>query len=208
MNVKKTANIRKVFCNLLSLIITILLSVSVFFPVFADGRASVELSYSGRYPRTMRIEGNKLTIEQIPSTEKFSYIWLQLIDKNGQKAYSHIYKNDSGSLSFYLSNISNGKYSVNLFTAAERYTMYKSILYGQDVEHIWQDTSGSFESYPYYGHNTSVFSSKRGDEKALEYYRQPSYNIQSDNQEIIDLAANITRGIDNDYDKAVQQYLL
>lgn len=49
----------------------------------------------------------------------------------------------------------------------------------------------------------AVVNNKRTDEKALSYYRQPSERIQSDNQEIIDIANSITSGIDNDYDKAV-----
>ena len=114
-----------------------------------------------------------------------------------------IVKNNTGTISFYLDNISEGKYSVNLYVAAERYTKYKSLIYGKDIEVLFRNGNLSFVTYPYYSYNMAVVNNKRTDEKALSYYSQPSGRIQSDNQEIIDIANSITSGIYNDYDKAV-----
>ena len=77
------------------------------------------------------------------------------------------------------------------------------MIYGKDIEVLFKNGNLSFVTYPYYSHNMAVVNNKRTDEKALSYYRQPSERIQSDNQEIIDIANSITSGIDNDYDKAV-----
>ena len=90
-----------------------------------------------------------------------------------------------------------------LYAAAERYTKYKTLIYGKDIEVLFKNGNLSFVTYPYYSHNMAVVNNKRTDEKALSYYRQPSGRIQSYNKEIIDIANSITSGIDNDYDKAV-----
>jgi len=172
-------------------------------PSETDMRYSVYMNYSERYPRNLRIAGNKIRLERIPLTSKFNYIWLMLKDENREPVYSQTYKNTSGDINFTIDDVSDGRYSAEVFSAPEEYTSYKSIFHGKDVEIILQNGKLSLVSYPYFEHNTNVLNNKRTDETALSYYRQPSYDIQSDNQEIINLAADITSGIENNYDKAV-----
>lgn len=166
-------------------------------------RYSVEMNYSERYPKKLYIVGNTIRIEKVPLISKFNYIWLRLNDKNGENVYSQISRNTFGDMNFTINDISDGIYSVEVFSAPEKYTSYKSVLHRKNVEIIVQDGKLSLASYPYFEHNTNVLNNKRTDEMALSYYKQPSYNIQSDDQEIVDLAANITTGIENDYDKTV-----
>ena len=163
----------------------------------------VEMNSSERYPKSICIKGKMLTVEKIPVIPMYNYIWLILKDSNGKEVYSSISSNITGDISFYLDKISEGKYSVNLYTSSDRYDTYESLLHGNDIEILFKDGKLSLVPYPYFDHNMAVVNNKRTDEKALTYYRQPSYNIQSDNQEIIDLANSITSGINNDYDKAV-----
>ena len=163
----------------------------------------IEMNSSERYPKSIYISGKLLGIDKIPVIAVYKYIWLILKDSNGKEVYNNIVSNSTGSISFYLDKIAEGKYSVNLYTSSERYGSYKSLIYGNDIEILYKDGKLSFVPYPYYDHNMAVVNNKRTDEKALAYYRQPSRDIQSDNQEIIDLANSITAGIANDYDKAV-----
>ena len=163
----------------------------------------IEMNSSERYPKSIYISGKLLGIDKIPVISIYKYIWLILKDSNGKEVYNNIVSNSTGSISLYLDKIAEGKYSVNLYTSSERYGSYKSLIYGNDIEILYKDGKLSFVPYPYYDHNMAVVNNKRTDEKALAYYRQPSSNIQSDNQEIIDLANSITAGITNDYDKAV-----
>ena len=163
----------------------------------------IEMNSSERYPKSIYISGKLLGIDKIPVISIYKYIWLILKDSNGKEVYNNIVSNSTGSISLYLDKIAEGKYSVNLYTSSERYGSYKSLIYGNDIEILYKDGKLSFVPYPYYDHNMAVVNNKRTDEKALVYYRQPSSNIQSDNQEIIDLANSITAGITNDYDKAV-----
>lgn len=163
----------------------------------------IEMNSSERYPKSIYISGKLLGIDKIPVISIYKYIWLILKDSNGKEVYNNIVSNSTGSISFYLDKIAEGKYSVNLYTSSERYGSYKSLIYGNDIEILYKDGKLSFVPYPYYDHNMAVVNNKRTDEKALAYYRQPSSDIQSDNQEIIDLANSITAGITNDYDKAV-----
>ena len=163
----------------------------------------IEMNSSERYPKSIYIRGKLLGIDKIPVISIYKYIWLILKDSNGKEVYNNIVSNSTGSISLYLDKIAEGKYSVNLYTSSERYGSYKSLIYGNDIEILYKDGKLSFVPYPYYDHNMAVVNNKRTDEKALAYYRQPSSNIQSDNQEIIDLANSITAGITNDYDKAV-----
>ena len=163
----------------------------------------IEMNSSERYPKSIYISGKLLGIDKIPVISIYKYIWLILKDSNGKEVYNNIVSNSTGSISFYLDKIAEGKYSVNLYASSERYGSYKSLIYGNDIEILYKDGKLSFVPYPYYDHNMAVVNNKRTDEKALSYYRQPSSDIQSDNQEIIDLANSITAGITNDYDKAV-----
>ena len=163
----------------------------------------IEMNSSERYPKSIYISGKLLGIDKIPVISIYKYIWLILKDSNGKEVYNNIVGNSTGSISFYLDKIAEGKYSVNLYASSERYGSYKSLIYGNDIEILYKDGKLSFVPYPYYDHNMAVVNNKRTDEKALAYYRQPSSDIQSDNQEIIDLANSITAGITNDYDKAV-----
>jgi len=163
----------------------------------------IEMNSSERYPKSIYISGKLLGIDKIPVISIYKYIWLILKDSNGKEVYNNIVSNSTGNISFYLDKIAEGKYSVNLYASSERYGSYKSLIYGNDIEILYKDGKLSFVPYPYYDHNMAVVNNKRTDEKALAYYRQPSSDIQSDNQEIIDLANSITAGITNDYDKAV-----
>ena len=163
----------------------------------------IEMNSSERYPKSIYISGKLLGIDKIPVISIYKYIWLILKDSNGKEVYNNIVSNSTGSISFYLDKIAEGKYSVNLYASSERYGSYKSLIYGNDIEILYKDGKLSFVPYPYYDHNMAVVNNKRTDEKALAYYRQPSSNIQSDDQEIIDLSNSITAGITNDYDKAV-----
>lgn len=163
----------------------------------------IEMNSSERYPKSIYISGKLLGIDKIPVISIYKYIWIILKDSNGKEVYNNIVSDSTGSISLYLDKIAEGKYSVNLYTSSERYGSYKSLIYGNDIEILYKDGKLSFVPYPYYDHNMAVVNNKRTDEKALAYYRQPSSNIQSDNQEIIDLANSITAGISNDYDKAV-----
>ena len=163
----------------------------------------IEMNSSERFPKSIYISGKLLGIDKIPVISIYKYIWIILKDSNGKEVYNNIASNSTGSISLYLDKIAEGKYSVNLYTSSERYGSYKSLIYGNDIEILYKDGKLSFVPYPYYDHNMAVVNNKRTDEKALAYYRQPSSNIQSDNQEIIDLANSITAGIANDYDKAV-----
>lgn len=163
----------------------------------------IEMNSSERYPKSIYISGKLLGIDKIPVISIYKYIWIILKDSNGKEVYNNIVSNSTGSISLYLDKIAEGKYSVNLYTSSERYGSYKSLIYGNDIEILYKDGKLSFVPYPYYDHNMAVVNNKRTDEKALAYYRQPSSDIQSDNQEIIDLANSITAGITNDYDKAV-----
>ena len=163
----------------------------------------IEMNSSERFPKSIYISGKLLGIDKIPVISIYKYIWIILKDSNGKEVYNNIVSNSTGSISLYLDKIAEGKYSVNLYTSYERYGSYKSLIYGNDIEILYKDGKLSFVPYPYYDHNMAVVNNKRTDEKALAYYRQPSSDIQSDNQEIIDLANSITAGIANDYHKAV-----
>ena len=163
----------------------------------------IEMNSSERYPKSICIKGKTLIVEKIPVITMYKYIWLILKDSNGKEVYSSTSSNTNGNISFYLDKISEGKYSVNLYSSSDKYGTYKPLVYGNDIEILFKDGKLSLVPYPYFDHNMAVVNNKRTDEKALAYYGQPSYNIQSDNQEIIDLANSITSGITNDYDKAV-----
>ena len=157
----------------------------------------IEMNSSERFPKSIYISGKLLGIDKIPVISIYKYIWIILKDSNGKEVYNNIVSNSTGSISLYLDKIAEGKYSVNLYTSYERYGSYKSLIYGNDIEILYKDGKLSFVPYPYYDHNMAVVNNKRTDEKALAYYRQPSSNIQSDNQEIIDIPELILQRLEH-----------
>jgi len=112
-------------------------------------------------------------------------------------------RNYDGSASFRINNLSSGRYSIELFYSGEYYTTYKSVVWGDDVQIQWKGDHGLFIEPEMYSHNANVSSGKRDDIAALTYYLSPTSVMQSDNSEIKQLAAQITRGITNSYDKAM-----
>ena len=64
------------------------------------------------------------------------------------------------------------------------------------------ETEPAMKPLGVYENNIEDYNSQAADEIAQNYYLLPSYWIQSDNKEIIDLAASITGGISDEYEKA------
>ena len=93
----------------------------------------VEMNSSERYPKSICIKGKMLIVEKIPVIPIYNYIWLILKDSNGKEVYSSTSSNTNGNISFYLDKISEGKYSVNLYSSSDKYGTYKSLVYGNDI---------------------------------------------------------------------------
>ncbi len=177
------------------------------FAAYAQGKNYVDLNYSGRYPRKIILENNKLTVEGIPNTPEFRHVMLSLKNSSGTEVMKEVAENVAGGNAvFYLRNLSADRLSVNLYRSPERYATYPSFLWGDDVEIDWNGRSGSFAAYPHYPHNMSVLLNKRTEWRAQEFYTQPSAYIQSDAQEIRDLAASLTDGMMDNYEKTVAIY--
>ena len=188
--------------------IILIIAVSIIcVPVLAVGVSvsELELGYSPKFPSRITISGQTVTIEGIPQTSDYRYIWLWFkVPGSETKSYSEIVeRNFDGTAAFHISNLTSGRYYLELFCAGERYVTYSSIVWGGDVQIQWYGNSGAFIEPEMYTHNVIVSNGKRDDLAALTYYLSQSDAIQSDNAEIKQLANQLTRGITDNYEKAV-----
>lgn len=124
MVVREKSDSRRVLKSLASLIFAIVISTSILITSLASTGAAtydtnmdyrIEINSSERFPKSIYIQNRTLVLDKVPLISIYNYIWLILKDNNGKEVYSNIVKNNTGTISFYLDNISEGKYSVNLF---------------------------------------------------------------------------------------------
>jgi hypothetical protein len=169
----------------------------------AANPAILELNHSGNFPARIAIAGQAATIEGVPDSADYRYLWLQLQTADGTKIYEEIAPRDSGGNAVFNVSAPSGRYYLELFHAAERYATYSSAIWGYDVQVDWRGGGGDFVESPMYMRNAVVSNGKREDLAALAYYLEASDGIQSDDAAILKLAAQTTSGLPNSYDKAL-----
>ena len=189
------------------LALVLIISVSLSFmsaPAVAAGMAEMVLSRSPAFPGSIVLQGQTITVRSIPSSANFLYLWLRInCAYSGDEVYSHFAKRDgSGSAVFDIA-LPGGRYNLELFHSGERYSTYRAIFYGTNLQLDWRGGSGEFIQPQMYTHNSRISRGKREDIAALLYYLMPSHNIQSDHPDIRRLALQITAGTASDYDSAM-----
>ena len=156
------------------------------------------------YKNSMEIvfEENKLIMNNIPKDNNFKYIWVQFVNIETGNNYECDVKERRGKENHYIKlsmpNLNEGKYYINICASNEKYSTYKYFLYNSLIG-IKSDNEFKVEISPVYEHNMGMM----GNTEVLNTYLKAEIGIQSDNKDIIELADNITNGIENDYEKAL-----
>ncbi len=150
---------------------------------------------------TVEISGNALILDNLPRNENFNYVLLDLINDNSQKYNSNSFSGQN-KITYGLDNLKDGNYYLEIYTSPQKYGTYRSFIYGKTG--IKLKIAGNeviFVNPETLSWNLSLFKSRRTDKNALDYYLLPSQGVESDNDEIIQLAQKITKGLTTDYEK-------
>jgi hypothetical protein len=193
--------------RIIPIVIALLIALSstgnpAFAQVQPDGM--LRFNYGQMFPLALDIEGDTVRVANLPETQDFDYICFYATNtENGKVARDESFARGSGDMFFRLSDLPAGEYAFNILNSHNRYDENYNIYLLGRARFRWNGTSGEFIDGPALAMNLNVRDSKRSDLAALTHYLKASQSVQSDDPEIMALAAQITAGIKNDYDKAM-----
>ena len=102
-----------------------------------------------------------------------------------------------------MSGLPDGLYTVSFYHSSERWSTYTSYFSDNDVQLRVQNGAAALVTPIMYERNAKFYNAGRKDIAALSAYLGPTYGIQSDDPTIRSLAAALTEGFTEDYDKAL-----
>lgn len=195
--------------RLTSLILAFALLLAIIPMAYAalpDGGATSVYMHTNcpKEPFSLVAEPGQLVFCDLSGAEDFTYLWFYLLDGKGAKHGECVLARSAGNkTAFSLKGIADGTYTVQIYTNSERYGTFYSYIWGGELPIRITGGTAVFPLSPVYPHNKTVYSEKRTDQTALDYYKKPEKGIQSEDAEIIALAKKITAGLSGDYDKAL-----
>jgi hypothetical protein len=155
-------------------------------------------------PLTLRIEGNKIRVANLPETQDFDYVHFYVGDiENGYCVGDELWNRGSGDMFFNLSGLPAGEYTFDIWHSGKIDSDPYECYLWERAHFRWNGTGGEFTDISALAMNLYVRDSKRSDIAALTHYLKASQDVQSDAPEIMAIAARITAGIEKDYDKAM-----
>ena len=191
--------------RLTGMLLALLLALTLF-PLAADAadnNGSFGITENPRENIRFILGSNKLTVANLPNKAAFGSVWVNIVNLDGRILIKQILdRTADGSVSMSLSGLSSGKYYIELYfsTAGDHYTSY---IFGDEIRFQWSNGSGEFILSPVYEHNKKTYDAGRSDNAALAHYLSPTRTIQSSDAGIVKLAAEITNGITDEYNKAL-----
>lgn len=155
-----------------------------------------------RWGINCEINGSSLTISGILEDESMKYVMATFNDDESLTTTAEV---NNGFFTMTVDcNGMDDETVVNLFMNYERYGTYSGLSHDEIIL-VRTNNGFTFEKAPVYDHNVQIFNNYKNPQD----YLSPERDIQSDDIEIIQLAQNITYGINNDYDriKAVHKWV-
>lgn len=151
--------------------------------------------------KSLTLADGKISFRGIPEDDGYRYIMFLIMDDSGNEYFRDLQEFHGGLFTGDLSGtvMPDGKYDLILLSSAERYSTYNSFFYEKLL--VVQDGVFDFDRSPIQKFNEIEAEQEKTDKGTLAYYLQPGWLVDSDAQEIIDLAAELTEGIDSDYEK-------
>lgn len=169
-------------------------------PVNAASTVKYTINNSDYYIKSISISNKKLTVKGLPDGKNYSYIWLQIKDTNLDMVFDEIKEKSGSKMSFTLSSLKDGDYSISFYGGTQRYGNYKEFFKLNNLN--IKDGKASFKKSPVRKYNAKYLKNEKTDETVLEYYLSADKYIDSDNKEIKKLAEKLTKGITDSYEKA------
>jgi len=185
------------------LLIAALLLALQPIPMAEAGGSTFQFAYHSREDICINLEGDTLTVVNLPDTATFRSVLVFVKDMDKQPYIEkRLNRSTSGSVSVSLSDLRDGDYYIEFYYSIGG-DDFASYIYGDGMRFRWQNGVGVFWDPPALARNKRIFEAARKDNSALAHYLSPSFFVQSNDVAIARVANEITRGLTSDYEKAV-----
>lgn len=183
-------------------LVAFILVLSIILPfthTHTNAEQLLNTSYNSKYNIQVSAKDRSLLID-FPQDEYYERGIVYLCDYSGTR-YNEKYFYTYGPFEYGLNSVSDGVYYLQIFIYQEDTGYYLGYIYNNDVKITISGNKVDIAKSDTYEKNVKIFNAGKKDKLTLQYYLKPSYDIPSDNEKIIALAKEITKGIDDDYEK-------
>jgi transglutaminase-like putative cysteine protease len=162
-----------------------------------------QFSYFPQEAILVRVDGAQFFVENLPARAEFDYGCIEFLTPSGKSVGEEwLRRAADNSMGVDTARFSDGLYTVSFYYSAERGSTYTAYFSDNDVQLRIENGEGSLVAPIMYERNAAFHNAGRMDLAALSAYLGPSYGVQSDDPAILALAAELTAGLADDYDKA------
>lgn len=176
--------------------------------VKAEDNKILNTSYYEPNNFELELRDGTLLINDLPDSFQHSYLWFQLYSEStGEEVFKKIYAPNEGIISLNLSGYADGTYRLYLYYGEGSSGSYWGYWWDAGAPKITKSgTDYSFILGEYYNEIEVIHKSMVTYDYALDYYRRPSYWIESDSNIIEEKAKEITKTATTDYERIYQVY--
>jgi transglutaminase-like putative cysteine protease len=184
-------------------LLTAALAFSRTVVVFGDA-SERRFSYFPQESVLVRVDGSRFSVENLPAHADFDYGCVEFFTPAGKSVKEEWpVRSDENSMTVDISDLPDGLYTATFYRSDELWASYTSYFSDNDVQIRVQDGEASLVTPIMYERNERFHNAGRKDIAALSAYLGPTYEIQSDDPAVRSLAAALTEGLTDDYDKAL-----
>jgi transglutaminase-like putative cysteine protease len=152
---------------------------------------------------SVRVDGSRFSVENLPGAPEYDYGRIEFFTANGRRATEEwLSRSDGDSMGVDMARLPDGQYTVTFYHSNDRLSAYASYFADNDVQISVRDGEGSLITPIMYERNEAFRDAARMDAAALSACLEPTYGMQSDDPVIRSLAAGLTDGLTDDYEKA------
>jgi transglutaminase-like putative cysteine protease len=160
-------------------------------------------SYFPEESLSVRVDGSRFSVENLPARAAFDYGRIEFFTADGKNVKNEwTERAPDNSAGVDMAGLPDGLYTVDFCHSDERQANYTYYFEGSDVRLRVEGGEGSLLMPIMYERNAAFYEAERTDIAALSAYLTPTYGVQSDDPAVLSLAAELTEGLRDDYEKA------
>ena len=157
------------------------------------------LNFYGKRNISVVIDGDIIDVYGISDKESDKYIVYRFLDESGESLRQEVDVCDNDGEFRKQIRIPDNAYQFTVFTGPEQYGDYESIVYDYIYLSKVSDGNWSIKDSPVFESNVEKFEKAKSKSNALA----DTFDVHHTDGSIISQAKSITKGIENDYNKAV-----
>ena len=169
---------------------------------------SLQTSYYEPNNFDLVLKNGCLYVEDVPDSFSNSKLWFMLYSESKeQEVWDNIFGPNNGSIIIPLSGLEDGIYRLYLYTNDSGDNLYYGYWWDAGAPKIEKSNNKyRFKLGEYYEEIREVHNIMATFDYVLDYYKKPSYWIESDDETIRNKALEITKDCSSDYEKIRQVY--